>query len=88
VLLDAGIRVRFGSLWDYCGLSDASGDHCLDQGSGRVLELIGLSWRGFQGKVKDQGSWWLNLNHYQLGMPYVRTLYFCEKRKQSIITVK
>jgi len=43
VLLDAGIRVRFGSLWDYCGLSDASGDHCLDQGSGRVLELIGLS---------------------------------------------
>lgn len=26
-----------------CGLLDASGDHFLDQGLGRALELIGLS---------------------------------------------
>ena len=87
MLLDARGGVRFGSLWDYCGLLDAGGDGFIDQGLGRALELIGLSWRGFQEKVKDQGSWLLNLNHYQLGMTHVRTDYYCEK-KQSITTVK
>jgi len=43
VLLDARGGVRFGSLWDYCGLLDAGGDGFIDQGLGRALELIGLS---------------------------------------------
>jgi len=47
VLLDARRRVRFRSLWDYCGLLDAGGDRFIDQGLGRALEFDWFILKGF-----------------------------------------